>query len=742
MTDRPARPLSREELLGGVSGRRASTVLYAIESHTARLAQEAQHAAAPAICEDMVATRERAFLSALAAGRRAVARPTIQQLERFAPAWAHLVPPDAATRADLARRLADRHRFRRRDVPALAAALGLDDEAVVQEFERRYGRALATTYADSLPRGERLRWRRARLAAAVEDLPPFWSTFSLTLTQTVGAGVLALPIALAGVGPLPGLVLLAVLGLVNVATAAAVAEAFARTGTVRWGGAYFGRVVTQHLGGFASVVLSLMLTALVVVVLIVYYVGLSTTLTASTGVPAPVWVVVVFVATLVFVWRERLDATVVTALIVGAVNIVIIVVLSLLALPDLAVANLTYAAVPFVGGRPFDPGIVELVFGVVLLAFFGHTAVGNGARKVLRQDPSGRALVRGTTAAMVTALALYTVWSVAIGSAVAPERLAAESGTALVPLAEVVGPIVLVLGSVFAVLAMGMVAIQFSIGLHYQAAEVLPTDGPLARVGGYVPLVAVFALAEWLLLTGRESFSGTLGLVGTLTAPVLAGVLPVLLLAATRRRGDYVPAVVAPAMGGRVARGMIYAIFFAAVVAHGLVIWQTPVARVAALATAAILVAVTWWSAHAGAYVPCATVEIRRDRELGRTHLRVTDTGQPVQTTARVDRSGDTRRVDLDGELDLPEHAETVAIDLADVQARELQLWAHEVDAAGSSVEQAVDVVISGVDGDTELALAPGRASVALDDRLGPPQVLRLDVASVSRRRSGDGGPR
>lgn len=741
MTDRPARPLSREELLGGLSGRRTSTALYAIESHTARLTLEARHATAPAMCEDMIATRERAFLAALAAGRRAEATPTIQQLERFAPLWAHLVPPDAASRADLAGRLADKYRFRRRDVPALAVAVGLDDPAVATAFERRHGGTLSTIYVDGQPARERLRWRRARLAASVEDLPPFWSAFSLTLTQTVGAGVLALPIALAGVGPLPGLALLAVLGLVNVATAAAVAEAFARTGTVRWGGAYFGRVVTQYLGRFAGVVLSLMLTALAVVVLIAYYVGLATTLTASTGVPATVWVVVVFAVTSVFVWRERLDATVVTALIVGAVNILIVVVLSLLALPDLTRANLTYAAVPFVDGRPFDPEIVDLVFGVVLLAFFGHTAVGNGARLVLRRDPTGRALVRGTTAAMGTALALYAVWSVAVGGVVDAGRLAMESGTALVPMAEVVGPVVLALGSVFVVLAMGMAAVQFSIGLHFQATEVLDTDATTARIGAYVPLIAVFALVQWLLLTGRESFTGSLSLVGTLTAPVLAGVLPVLLLAATRRRGDYVPAAVAPAMGRPAVRGVVYAIFLAAVVAHGAVIWQAPAARVAALGTAVVLVAVTWWTAHAGAFVPCATVEVRSDRELGRVHVRVTDTGRAARTTAHVERGGDTRRLDVDGELDLPEGAATVAIDLAGLEAAELQVWSHEVDATGRSAEQPADAMLCGADGNVALDLADGRATVALAAGAVPGPVLEVDVGPSTRRRPGDGRP-
>jgi hypothetical protein len=59
---------------------------------------------------------------------------------------------------------------------------------------------------------ERLGSVRISLDRRLESLSPFWTAFSLTLTETAGAGILALPIALAGVGPLPGLFILLILG--------------------------------------------------------------------------------------------------------------------------------------------------------------------------------------------------------------------------------------------------------------------------------------------------------------------------------------------------------------------------------------------------------------------------------------------------------------------------------------------------------------------------------------------------
>ena len=49
--------------------------------------------------------------------------------------------------------------------------------------------------------------------------------------------------------------------------------------------------------------------------------------------PAVVWVALLFLVGLYFLWRESLSATVASSLVVGAVNISLIVVISLLAYP-------------------------------------------------------------------------------------------------------------------------------------------------------------------------------------------------------------------------------------------------------------------------------------------------------------------------------------------------------------------------------------------------------------------------
>lgn len=712
MTERADPPLSRAELLAGLSGRRVSTALYAVEARTAHLAELARYATAPAIAEGVTQQRERAFLAALAGGRELSVAPTAQQLERYASGWVHLVPADAAGRAALAERLGAKYALPAAEVPRLRAALGLDTEPVRAAYRERHGRELDAVFAPPPGPAERLAWRRARLARRVAELPPFWAAFGLTLTETVGAGTLALPIALAGIGPLPGVALIAVLGLVNVLTIAALAETFTRSGSVRWGGAYLARLVRELLGPAASVVFTAGLFAFCLVALPAYYVGFATTLEASSGIGAPLWAAVLFVAILLLLARGGIGATVASALAVGAVKIGAILLLSALALGRADPANLLHADVPLVDGGPLDPAVLGLVFGVVLFAFFGHTSVANCARVVLHRDPGGRSLVAGAAVATVTAIAVYALWVVAVGGAVAPRRLAAELGTALVPLAEVLGGPVLVVGAVFAVLAMGMAAVHFSWGMVNQLREW--TRG--AYGVALLPVAAVFVVVEALLLTGRESFTGQVGVLGTATLPLLAGVFPVLLLAAARRRGECLPAWRAARLGGAGLAVALYALFLGALAVHGLVIWQHPAQRALALGLVAVVGLTTLVVLREHRLTPRVTVVLGRAGETGRLALALTEQGHALAAPVRSDATGAVP--DGRGEREVPAGALTV--ELAVAAPRSLVVRLHELDPAGRSVPLPGRAVLDGAaldltEGIAEADLAPGRHELRLE---------------------------
>lgn len=489
---------SRNEVLGGMTARRARTTLYLIESRSARLAAQARQAMTFFRSEQLAAEDELAFITAFTEGRDPPLKPTIQDLEHFAAQWADLVPRQPRMQAAVAHALGAKYRFTQEAVPGIRIALGLDESAVQDVFFRQYGAPIASLYQYKPNLIERLRWTWAGLAGRLERLPPFWTSFSLTLTETVGAGVLALPIAMAGVGPLPGILIMIVLGLVNVVTVIAAAEAASRSGTVRYGSGFMGRMVREYLGSFAGIVLTVAVALLCFLTLPVLYIGFGSAMAGFTGLPEPVWVVGLFLACLYLLRRESLDATVGSALVVGVVNIAIILLLSLLALTHMAPANLLYFNTPLAYGQPFDPSLWGLVFGVILLAFFGHMSVNNCAQIVLRRDASGRSLVGGAIAAQIVVIALYSIWCLAVAGAVDPATLQAETGTVLAPLASSIGPIAIMLSSIFVILALAIGSLHSSLGLYNLVRERLPAQAALS--------VRLLFREGQLVLTPRHSF--------------------------------------------------------------------------------------------------------------------------------------------------------------------------------------------------------------------------------------------
>ena len=200
------------------------------------------------------------------------------------------------------------------------------------------------------------------------------------------------------------------------------------------------------------------------------------------------------------------------------------------------------------------PACSSSIFGVALVAYFGHTSAGHAAKVVLAKDPSGRHLLAGNVAAMLTAMGVYILFVVAVTAAVGTGALVGYDGTALTPLAKRVGPAVDVIGTVYVTLGVGLSALYLGLGIFNQMGEVLDAAakripeprGIAGRIGRFLlqaaPLLAIYALVVVLLNAGAISFTAPLSFIGTLTLPLLGGVFPVLLLLAARRRGERLPA--------------------------------------------------------------------------------------------------------------------------------------------------------------------------------------------------------
>ena len=172
--------------------------------------------------------------------------------------------------------------------------MGLEDEAVQRAYRRLYNEPLETLFAPQATFGQRLRWRWSTLARWPELLSPFWTTFTLTVALSLPQAFLGLPIALAHIGPLPGIALLVVFGLINMLTMACMAEACVRSGVIRYNKAFLGRLVSSYFGHESSVLLTLTTAIRTFLVLLAGFIGLGLTLESVTTIHAALWSVLFF----------------------------------------------------------------------------------------------------------------------------------------------------------------------------------------------------------------------------------------------------------------------------------------------------------------------------------------------------------------------------------------------------------------------------------------------------------------
>jgi len=285
---------------------------------------------------------------------------------------------------------------------------------------------------------------------------------------------LALPISVAHVGPLAGVGLVVVIGLMNMLTMACMAEVCARSGDIRYGTAFLGRLVVEYLGHEASVLLTIATAIRTFAVLLAGSLGLGMTMAPFTHVPAEIWVVLLLGGELYFLWRP-LKVTITATLLLLLINLGLFLPVVLLAFSRVHAPHLFYVHVPFLHGAPFDPALLQLLFGVILMLYIGHIYVIQCAKSVLHRDPSARSLIWGSVAGTACLTVIFIVWLLAVSGTIAPEVLIRQVGTAMAPLAAQFGPSMHVLGVILVIVLLGMSCLKTSNALYNLVYERLPT---------------------------------------------------------------------------------------------------------------------------------------------------------------------------------------------------------------------------------------------------------------------------
>ncbi len=713
---------SRDEILGGsLPSRRASMLLFAIENRVAQFVEQDVRDAAVYLTFANSQTREQDFFAALARGREQEVSVTIQQLEHYAPQWKALLPEtsDPKLNAALADLIGKKYKFTRAEIPNMRAVLQLDDAATQQAFQNGFDKALDTIYAPQVDVGSQARFAWARFAARLENLPPFWLAFFLTMPGA--AGLLALPIALARVGLVGGLVLLFVFALLNMFTATALAEATARAGVTRLGLGWLGQLVQEYLGGAGAVFLTIILALNNFFVLVIFFLGVGGTLQEATQLPIWFWMVALFGICIFFLSRGSLNSTIASTLLIIFVVILLLLLIPLLAVPHFEGANLARAAF-----LALDFASVQFVLGILLTTYFSHLLIATYAPVVIRRDASARSWIWGSAAAIFGFMLIAALWLIALNGALAPDAIANAPGTILAPLAEKAGGIVLWLGSLVVILSLGLATVQISLGLYYMVQERLPAPrqgsflaNPHARfLVSIVPMVGILALAEWLAFTGASSFANLLGILGAFSLPLLSGVFPILLFAATRRKGEFVPIGAARWLSHPILLGAVYVLFVGMIFVYGVFIFQDTTTRVLIIGVgiATLLVSFLMW--QRGAFASRLVILAQKDERNPRaSNYAMVERGDYARAKVELEYATRVENFDAPRHEFIWERLRALRVRVDTQRARQLKIWLLRFTSEGAvqGMNAHVEIQNAGRVENIELKETRAEASVPLE---------------------------
>jgi hypothetical protein len=201
---------------------------------------------------------------------------------------------------------------------------------------------------------------------------------------------------------------------------------------------------------------------------------------------------------------------------------------------------------------------------------------------------------------------------------------------------------------------------------------------------GLSPLFLIFLVVEWLFVHKLESFSQVLSFVGVVAVAVLAGVFPVLLLWASRRKGEHVPAFVLPFLAHPLVSGTIYLVAVSIPFLHGLLIWQNAFQKGVAMLVGLIILAMTYRMERKGIFTRRVVIEVRQDTVMPEQvsgAFSVIDSGRAaMQAQVALDYAkGEQVYHAASGAIPAFSELCSAIFRLAGTKAPELLIWVHRV---------------------------------------------------------------
>ncbi len=369
----------------------------------------------------------------------------------------------------------------------------------------------------------------------------------IVTATTIGAGILALPIALYSFGTLGATLILLSVGLLGLAAAFLLAEMLMRTDGV------------THLPSLVDAYLGKPGLALIFAGTLVYIYGALTAYLIAGGALAESLSggrVPSYVGTLAYF-------AIVTAIVHGGAGVVkgaekaSLVVLLVLSLLIIALA------LPHSGLVAGTAGVEDIpaAFGVVLFACFAHEVIPS-VRNRMRKDVRGfiKALIVGAA----IPVALYIAWTAVFIGAI-PGPLLAAAGVAgqpaTVPLGIVAGSLAILLGSMFAVFSTGSSYVGSSFGLVDVFTDLF---GDIhRRLGKELALLFSVLPPLYVAVEAPHGFVKALEIAGIYGGGVAIGIVVPLAYLVARRKGRRKPEFSIPSPLGEILAVVLFGVTLA-----------------------------------------------------------------------------------------------------------------------------------------------------------------------------------
>jgi hypothetical protein len=275
------------------------------------------------------------------------------------------------------------------------------------------------------------------------------------------------------------------------------------------------------------------------------------------------------------------------------------------------------------------------------------------------------------------------------------------------------------------ILAMGMGSVHYSYGLFYQVREALPSTAKrsVQFIVSLAPVFLLFLAVEWMLFTKRESFSGLLAFMGIFLIPIIGGIFPMLMLAASRRKGEYTPKTVFGFLGNSLVITIVYLIYLGSMLAYGIFIWEDPVQRITAVSVSILMLIVTGLVLRQGAFASRVVMELKVDASDTdeRTTLRLVDAGKPMVGTFKfMYANGERSLSGSEVEVASYKQLKNILVEFSTPASREIKVWLHRVTPEGKSEAIHAELCVKdsstdktiGLDRNLGYALVPLRSAV------------------------------